>query len=329
MLQAPWQASNTFSLASRGHPSAGTGCRTPRHWPAAWFGPLRPVSLRLCPSTASAPSPTGPTRVGSSSQRSPPSTARTSSSAASAARTGWQLARTPPTSSGSSATSTSSSSGTSRASSSSLPGVASLLGLLYVVLHFAGTAAALTWVHRRRPHAFPFLRTTLIVSTALALVGYVLYPAAPAAPRRPRLRGHGHHPHRAQPELRPARQLLQPDRGRPEPALRLLADRRRRDRAARLLPLAADRRRRLPRRDAPDHRRHGQPLHLRRRRRCSRRRDRLARRLPARGSGPSRTGTAPRTTRGLDAAFRSVARPGSLSSDPQTHLKGLTQPCHR
>jgi hypothetical protein len=34
-------------------------------------------------------------------------------------------------------------------------------------------------VHRRRPQAFPFLRTTLIVSTALALVGYVLYPAAP------------------------------------------------------------------------------------------------------------------------------------------------------
>ena len=34
-------------------------------------------------------------------------------------------------------------------------------------------------MHRRRPHAFPFLRTTLIVSTALALVGYVMYPAAP------------------------------------------------------------------------------------------------------------------------------------------------------
>jgi hypothetical protein len=61
----------------------------------------------------------------------------------------------------------------------SLPGVPALLGFLYVALHFAGTAAALTWVHRRRPHAFPFLRTTLIVSTALALVGYVLYPAAP------------------------------------------------------------------------------------------------------------------------------------------------------
>src|SRR6187399_1948903 len=49
------------------------------------------------------------------------------------------------------------------------PGVPALLGFLYVALHFAGTAAALTWVHRRRPHAFPFLRTTLIVSTALAL----------------------------------------------------------------------------------------------------------------------------------------------------------------
>jgi hypothetical protein len=60
-----------------------------------------------------------------------------------------------------------------------LPGVPALLGFLYVALHFAGTAAVLVWVHRRRPHAFPFLRTTLIVSTALALVGYVLYPAAP------------------------------------------------------------------------------------------------------------------------------------------------------
>src|SRR5687768_6376791 len=61
----------------------------------------------------------------------------------------------------------------------SAPGLPALLGFLYVALHFAGTAAALIWVHRRHPHAFPFLRTTLIVSTALALVGYVMYPAAP------------------------------------------------------------------------------------------------------------------------------------------------------
>ena len=61
----------------------------------------------------------------------------------------------------------------------SIVGAPALLGFLYVLLHFAGTAAALVWVHRRRPHAFPFVRSTLIVSTALALVGYVLYPAAP------------------------------------------------------------------------------------------------------------------------------------------------------
>jgi len=60
-----------------------------------------------------------------------------------------------------------------------IAGVPALLGFLYVLLHFAGTAAVLIWVHKRRPHAFPFLRSTLIVSTALALVGYVLYPAAP------------------------------------------------------------------------------------------------------------------------------------------------------
>ena len=62
---------------------------------------------------------------------------------------------------------------------SSIAGVPALLGFLYVLLHFAGTAVALVWVHKRRPHAFPFVRSTLIVSTALALVGYVFYPAAP------------------------------------------------------------------------------------------------------------------------------------------------------
>jgi hypothetical protein len=44
----------------------------------------------------------------------------------------------------------------------------------------------LVWVYRRRREHFPLVRTTLIGSTALALVGYVLYPAAP-----PRLAGLG------------------------------------------------------------------------------------------------------------------------------------------
>jgi hypothetical protein len=62
---------------------------------------------------------------------------------------------------------------------SAIAGAPALLGFLYVALHFGGTGAALVWVHRRHPLAFAHLRTTLIVSTALALVGYVLYPAAP------------------------------------------------------------------------------------------------------------------------------------------------------
>lgn len=54
-----------------------------------------------------------------------------------------------------------------------------LLGLAYVVFHFLGTALALVWVHRRHPTHFPIVRTTLIASTAFALVGYILFPAAP------------------------------------------------------------------------------------------------------------------------------------------------------
>ncbi len=35
------------------------------------------------------------------------------------------------------------------------------------------------WVHRRHPDRFPLVRTTFVVATALALVGYVFFPAAP------------------------------------------------------------------------------------------------------------------------------------------------------
>jgi F0F1-type ATP synthase membrane subunit c/vacuolar-type H+-ATPase subunit K len=66
-----------------------------------------------------------------------------------------------------------------QAAAHAIAGVPALLGFLYVALHFAGTAAALLWVHRRRPEAFAHLRTTLIVGTSLALAGYVFYPAAP------------------------------------------------------------------------------------------------------------------------------------------------------
>ena len=67
-----------------------------------------------------------------------------------------------------------------------LPVLPTVLGLAYLSLHFVGTAAALVWLHRRHPEHFPIVRTTLVTATALALVGYVLYPAAP-----PRLAGLG------------------------------------------------------------------------------------------------------------------------------------------
>jgi hypothetical protein len=60
-----------------------------------------------------------------------------------------------------------------------IPFAPALLGLLYVLLHFAGTAVALVWIHRKHPDRFPLVRTTFVAATALALVGYVFFPAAP------------------------------------------------------------------------------------------------------------------------------------------------------
>src|SRR5262249_61315796 len=52
--------------------------------------------------------------------------------------------------------------------------------------HLSVTAVVLLWLHRRRPAAFPFVRTTLLLASGLALVGYFAFPTAP-----PRLAGIG------------------------------------------------------------------------------------------------------------------------------------------
>lgn len=67
-----------------------------------------------------------------------------------------------------------------------LPGVIDLLGISYLTLHLGGTVAVLLWLHQRRPAAFPLVRTTLVVASGLALVGYLVFPTAP-----PRLSGIG------------------------------------------------------------------------------------------------------------------------------------------
>jgi hypothetical protein len=67
-----------------------------------------------------------------------------------------------------------------------LPGFTGLLGAAYLILHLTITACVLLWLHQRRPAAFPFVRTTLLLASGLALVGFLVYPTAP-----PRLAGIG------------------------------------------------------------------------------------------------------------------------------------------
>jgi hypothetical protein len=67
-----------------------------------------------------------------------------------------------------------------------LPGLLTLLGDAYLTLHLSVTAALLLWLHQRRPAVFARTRTTLLLASALALIGFVAFPTAP-----PRLAGLG------------------------------------------------------------------------------------------------------------------------------------------
>jgi hypothetical protein len=67
-----------------------------------------------------------------------------------------------------------------------LPGLIGVLGTAYLTLHLTITVAVLLWLHQRRPAEFAFVRTTLLVASGLALVGFLLFPTAP-----PRLAGIG------------------------------------------------------------------------------------------------------------------------------------------
>jgi hypothetical protein len=69
---------------------------------------------------------------------------------------------------------------------SRIPLLPGLLGLAYITLHLAATSAVLVWVYRSHRAQFAVVRTSLVISTAIALVVYVVYPAAP-----PRLAGLG------------------------------------------------------------------------------------------------------------------------------------------
>jgi hypothetical protein len=67
-----------------------------------------------------------------------------------------------------------------------VPGLIAVLGFSYLTFHLGLTGAYLLWAYLRRPDTFPLLRTTLLLATALSIIGYIAFPTAP-----PRLAGLG------------------------------------------------------------------------------------------------------------------------------------------
>ena len=244
MLQAPWQARKTSSpWASRRLPSrAGTAFRTPRHWPAAWFWPFatcESADMSFAPYPHARRPVSYPGRIEIAALaalygalRARPRLRQRGLAAARAAYLRHRRARAPPP--------------PLRRARRRAVLLASRRGLAArphstSSCISAGTAAALTCAPPPPARVSVPPHDTDRQHRAGA-DRYVLYPAAP-----PRLAGLGfadtvttHTGLNLSSDLLGS--LLQPDRGRPEPALRLLADRRRRDRAARLVPLAAHRR---------------------------------------------------------------------------------------
>jgi hypothetical protein len=68
-----------------------------------------------------------------------------------------------------------------------VPTLARVANAFYATAHFAVTLAVFSWLYRRRPLHFRWLRTSLMLATGIALIGFWVYPLAP--PRF--LGGHG------------------------------------------------------------------------------------------------------------------------------------------
>lgn len=60
-----------------------------------------------------------------------------------------------------------------------LPALAKVANIFYATAHFAVTLTVLMWLYRRRPLHYRWLRTSLLLATAIALVGFWVYPLAP------------------------------------------------------------------------------------------------------------------------------------------------------
>lgn len=60
-----------------------------------------------------------------------------------------------------------------------LPGLARVANAFYATAHFVVTLSVLVWLYRYRPGQFRWLRTSLMIATAVALIGFWAYPLAP------------------------------------------------------------------------------------------------------------------------------------------------------
>ena len=67
-----------------------------------------------------------------------------------------------------------------------IPGLLGVLGAAYLGLPLTVSIGCLVWVYRYHPSAFTMLRNTLVLATAIAMIGYIAFPTAP-----PRLAGMG------------------------------------------------------------------------------------------------------------------------------------------
>lgn len=60
-----------------------------------------------------------------------------------------------------------------------VPLLAKAANIFYATAHFAVTLTVLVWLYRSRPRHYRWLRTSLLVATAVALIGFWVYPLAP------------------------------------------------------------------------------------------------------------------------------------------------------
>ncbi|MFB9835654.1 phosphatase PAP2 family protein [Actinoallomurus acaciae] len=60
-----------------------------------------------------------------------------------------------------------------------VPLLAKAANIFYATAHFLVTLTVLVWLYRRRPRQYRWLRTSLLLATAIALIGFWVYPLAP------------------------------------------------------------------------------------------------------------------------------------------------------